>query len=243
MDKAEEYLSKVMELLKKAGIGQKEAIERAAAVSADCIAAGGILHFFGAGHSHMLAEEVFWRAGGLACTNPLLDPAVMLEGGAVKSSMMERLEGLGKIIIDNYDLRAGEVMFVFSTSGRNAVPVDIAIEAKKKGLTVIAITSLPYSGQSTPRNRHGKRLFEVADIVIDTGVDFGDALIDFGAFKAAPGSTVISAALLNAVIARTVELLQAKGEEPPVFVSGNIDGADEKNARTLAKYKNRVRHL
>jgi uncharacterized phosphosugar-binding protein len=241
MNRLEEYFGKIKQLLERIETTQKEPMEKAARMGAEVIARGGVIHFFGCGHSHILCEEVFYRAGGLAPVNPLFAPEVMLHHGAVKHTKMERMEGLAEAILENYDTRQGELIFVISTSGRNAVPVEMAIKAREKGLIVAAVTSLAYSSKTRSRHSSGKHLYEVADIVIDNCVDFGDALLDYGDLKAVPGSTVAGAAVLNGIIARIIELLTEEGIDPPVFISGNIDGADERNIKTLKRYKNRIK--
>ncbi|MDI3535117.1 MAG: hypothetical protein PWQ82_1482 [Thermosediminibacterales bacterium] len=241
--KSREYMDKIWDILRRIKETQLENIEKVSCLMADTVSHGKMLHFFGCGHSLMLCEEVFYRAGGLGCINPLFDTALMVQHGALKSSMVEKQEGYAKWVLDRYELNEGDVITIFSTSGRNPVPIDAAIISKELGLKVIGITSLEYSKKTASRHSSGKNLYQLCDIVIDNCVDFGDALLDFGKFKAVPGSTVAGAFIINSIIAGTIEKLIEKGITPPVLISGNIDGAEKHNEAILKKYKNKVKHL
>ncbi|MTI96306.1 MAG: SIS domain-containing protein [Firmicutes bacterium] len=237
------YYSRISVMLKNTNDSQLQVIKKVAQCKANAIKEDKILHYFGCGHSLMLCEEVFYRAGGLACMNPIFDPGLMVQHGGVKSSHMEKQENYAPFVLDQYNLQAGDIFTVFSTSGRNPVPVDAALYAREKGLTVIAVTSMAYSTRVSSRHSSGKNLHQVADIVIDSGVDYGDALLDYGAFRAIPGSTIVGAFIINAILAETLSLLTKQGFEPPVLISGNIDGGSEKNEKTLAKYRQMIKHL
>jgi uncharacterized phosphosugar-binding protein len=241
----QQYFHRLQETLKQVLATQIGPLERAADLIAGSIARGGVLHLFGCGHSQMLCEEVFYRAGGLAAVNPILDAGLALSAGAVKSSMLERLEGYGKAALSQQDLRPGEVIIVISTSGRNPVPVEVALEARRRGLTVVALTSVAYSQASASRHSSGQRLMDVADIVIDTCGVPGDAVLEHPGVpvRFSPISTVIGAAILNALMAEVVERLVAMGVEPPVFLSGNLDGSDAHNLALVERYKHRVGRL
>ncbi|HYF78920.1 MAG TPA: SIS domain-containing protein [Symbiobacteriaceae bacterium] len=239
------YLREVQRMLAEVAATQGGPISQAADLIAASIADGGVVHLFGCGHSQMLTEEVFYRAGGLACVNPILDAGLALSGGAAKSSQLERMEGYGLVALSQQDLRAGEVMVVISTSGRNPVPVDVALEARRRGLKVVALTSVAYSRAAKSRHSSGQVLCDVADVVIDTCGVPGDAVLGLPgvAVKFSPVSTVIGAAVLNAVMARVVELLVERGVEPPIFLSGNLDGADARNMALVEKYRARAGRL
>lgn len=239
------YLQEVQRMLAEVAETQGEAVCRAADLLAASIAQGGVVHLFGCGHSQLLTEEVFYRAGGLACVNPILDAGLALSGGAAKSSLLERMEGYGLAALSQQDLRPGEVMVVISTSGRNPVPVDVAREARRRGLKVVALTSVAYSRASKSRHSSGQLLCDVADVVIDTCGVPGDAVLEQAGVpvKFSPVSTVLGAAVLNAVMARVVELLVEQGVEPPIFLSGNLDGADARNAALVERYRGRAGRL
>lgn len=207
---------------------------------ADPLAEGRILHYFGPGRSHMLGEELFYRAGGLAPVNAILEPALMVNCGAGKSSKMERLPGLAKIVLDESSVKSGDVI-----SGVNQVPVEMACEAKAAGVKVVALTAVEYSRATPLRNDRNVRLCEVGDVVIDTLVPYGDAAIEVDgvAQKIAPVSTVIGAAIVNAITIGVVENLVARGIDPPIFKSANIPGGMEHNAKLLERYRPMIKSL
>ena len=238
----ETYFEKVGALLRQVLNTEKEKMELAAEKVADCVARGGIVHLFGCGHSHLLTEELFYRAGGLAAVKPVFHEPLMLHEGAVRSSELERQNGYARTFMEEQDIRAGEVMFVLSTSGRNPVPVDAALAAKAKGAYTIGITSLMYSLSQPSRHESGMRLADAVDLVIDNHAPKGDAMLTHVrlGMPFAPASTVLGAAILNATLARAVVLLAERGLEPPVFLSGNIDGADTHNEALIAKYRERI---
>lgn len=221
---------------------QAEAIDSAAQAIAKSIEEGGVIHLFGCGHSHLLCEEVFFRAGGLACIHPILDTGVMLHEGALRASDLERFHGYGTLLMQRQEIRPREVLIVISTSGRNPVPVEVALAGKEKGATVVAITSLAYSASQAARSSNGMRLSDTGDIVIDNFVPPGDAALALPSLQTpfAPVSTVIGTAIVNAMLARAVEILVDKGVTPPVFLSGNLDGADAHNRSLAEKYRARV---
>lgn len=220
-------------------------IQQAAKVIADAIIAGRMLHVFGTGHSHMLAEELFYRAGGLACINPIMEEGLMLHRNAVQSTDLERLEGLASIIFKQQSAKAGDVIIIASNSGRNAANIEMALVAKAHGLSVIAITSLNHAGSSDSRHSSGKKLHEISDIVIDNHGCIGDASVDIAGLdvKVAPTSTVIGAAIVNAIVAEVVELIVKDGKVPEVFASSNTDTGEQYNSQLIQQYKGVVRSL
>ena len=169
------YLHEAARLVGSLLGGQEEAFASAAEAVKRCMAEDGLVYLFGTGHSHMLAEEGHYRAGGLACVAPILASAVMLHEGATASTRMERLPGLAEVILSRYPIGARDVVVVFSTSGVNAVPVEAAKYARAAGATVLAVTSEAYSRQAA---RGRERLAEVASIVLDNRAPPGDASVD-----------------------------------------------------------------
>ncbi len=245
MDKPLEYLRNVQTILNEIISTQTDAIEAAAAAFARTLENGHEIFLFGTGHSHMLAEELFYRAGGLVNIRPVLETALMLHESASKSTEMERLPGYADILFESYGMAPGDLIVIISNSGRNGVCVDLALLAKKAGMTVIALTNLRHSNASVSRHPSGKKLYELADIVLDNCGCVGDAVVYFEALgrNASATSTVTGAAVLNAVTAGCIEQMLAHGFTPEVFCSSNVDGGDEINAALIAKYKNKIRSL
>lgn len=243
MDKT--YLNIIREQLDKLEQTQEQAIDAVAKVCADAIQTGGLLYFFGTGHAHMLCEEPFYRAGGMACVSPILEPSLMLHQGGAKSSALERLPELGSTVVAESGVGEKDVLFLISNSGRNSVPIDGALEGKKRGATTVAITSMAHSSAVTSRHPSGKRLFEVCDYVLDNCGVYGDACIELPGLTQAisPTSTVLGAALINLVMTETVRLLLERSVMPPVFASANTDEGDKANKAVIAEYKKRIRIL
>lgn len=206
-----------------------------------------MIHVFGCGHSHVMAEEAFWRAGGLVPVHPILDPNLTPLGGS-RTSPLERLEGYARVLLTGKELRPGEVMVVFSNSGINALPIEVAVVAKEAGLRVVAVTSLAHSKSVEPRHASGQRLFELADVTIDTHVPKGDAAVDLSevascadGYRVAPLSTAIGALVWNALVAEVAYLRTVAGAEPSFFISQNVPGGDEANEALVSRYRPRNR--
>ena len=237
-----EYLKHIIALLEKLESTQEQTIDRVAAVCANSIQKGGLLYFFGTGHSHMICEEPFYRAGGLACVYPILETDLMLHAGASKSSGYERLEGLGNLAVANAGLGQQDVLFVVSNSGRNCAVIDAAMEAKKRGAVTVAITSMNHTTNVTSRHSSGLNLYQVCDYVLDNGGEVGDAavLLEGMDQKIAPTSSVIDSTLVNLILVNTVERLLEKGIKPPVFMSANTDAGDRANQAILQMYKGKI---
>ena len=240
-----DYLKNITRLLQRLEDTQEFVIDQVASVCAKCIENGGLLYFFGTGHSHMICEEPFYRAGGLACVYPILETDLMLHEGASKSSGYERLEGLGNVVVSNTSLGKGDILFIVSNSGRNCAVIDAALEAKKRGAITVAITSMQHTSQVASRHSGGKNLYEVCDYVLDNGGELGDASVELAGLgqKIAPTSSVIDATLVNLVLVNTAECLLQKGIQPPVFMSANTDAGDEANKAVLQMYKGRIPSL
>ena len=246
---AEQYILEIKKLIEKVEKTQISNIRRAAELIADSIMRDRLVYVFGAGHSHLLAYEVFARAGGLAQMQPILDHGLDFGSGARRQGGFERLPGYARIVIQDYDIRPGDVMIVISNSGRNPAPVEMALEGKKRGVTVIALTSLPHSTSVSSSDPSGKRLFEVADLVLDTGCVAGDALVKLEGLppRVGPGSTVIGALILNAIVVQVAKNLLDRGETPAVAFSGNLEGGQEYNEKvldkTMEKFRGQMRHM
>jgi uncharacterized phosphosugar-binding protein len=200
---------------------------------AETVRGDGIVYLFGSGHSALLALEAAGRAGGFAGVQPIWDPAI---------GRAEQVEGYGSVLARELNWEPRDCLFVISHSGRNPAPIEVAMAGKAAGLPVVGITALDYSKASSSRHSSGKRLFEVVDDVIDTCGVPGDAAIaiDGVAVRTGPTSTIIGAALLDAVIVEAVAILAAAGVEPPLVRSYNLEGSDPINARASARYRGRV---
>jgi uncharacterized phosphosugar-binding protein len=245
MSSSAEYLKEAMRILDEIGSREMENIRASGALVADTLQGGGMLYLFGTGHSHLLAEEVFYRAGGLVRIYPILEEGLMLHNGAAKSTDLERVEGLAAPILNHCGIKSGDALILCSNSGRNALPVEMALLCRKKGVRVIAVTSLAHSESAKPRNRWGKRLFEVADVTIDNHGPVGDAVVWVEGLgqRIGPTSTVAGAAILHMVVAEAVDALLARGARPECFVSSNVDGGDEINAKYIGHYRGVVKPL
>ena len=227
------YLAVTEGLVTRLATTEWPRIEAAAAVITEALATGHVLHAFGSGHSHMLAEELFYRAGGLVRVRPILFEGLMLHVSATLSTTLERLPGLAAALLDDHPMAAGDVLVLASNSGGNAVTVDLARLARDAGVHTIALTSLGHAASPQARATTGSRLHEIADLVIDNGGAVGDAAVDIEglAGRVAPTSTVIGAAIIEALVAEVVERLVARGIVPEVYASSNVAGGDAANAR------------
>ncbi len=200
-----------------------------------------LVYIFGTGHSHMMAEEMHYRAGGLAITVPILAAPIMIHEGAVAGTVYERSKGIVAPIMDRYDIQPGDVLFVISNSGTNAAPLEAAQIGRRIGCTVICITSLAYSSASAAG---GERVADFADIVIDNGIPPGDAVMDIpgSALKAGPVSTAIGASILNAIFVEVAAQLASDGNAP-IYLSANMPGAEENNKKLVERFRPRNQHL
>jgi uncharacterized phosphosugar-binding protein len=226
---AERYFNIVRRLLEKAARTQAEAIARAGQIVTRTIAGGGTLYTFGTGHSHLLAEEPYVRAGGLTRVEAILVPRLMLHEDPEEATALERQEGEATRIMEEHELEKGDTLLVISNSGRNAVPVEMALRAQAQGVPVIALTSLSHSRSVSSRHSSGLRLFEVADVVLDNEGVPGDAALEVEGLpvRIGPTSTVVGAALVNAVVATAVEHLLEEELTPRIFISSNVDGPED----------------
>ena len=239
------YHQAVIRLIDSIARSQRQSLERAAQAIFTSLRAGGVLHVFGSGHSHALAEEAYHRAGGLVPINAIQEVFLTPLTPPRTSGQLERIPGLAKIILDGHDLRPGEVLLVTSNSGINAVPVEVALEGKSRGLTVVALTSLRHSQGVPSRHASGKRLFEIADIVLDNCGEPGDAAVRYEGFQGpvGPTSLLAGAYIINSLTCRVVELYLAQGVTPPVYLSANVPGGDEHNRELEARYRGRISGL
>ncbi|MEG0176459.1 SIS domain-containing protein [Anaerorhabdus sp.] len=217
-------------------------IEQAAEYCANSVASKRLIHVFGCGHSQMFAMEVFYRAGGLVPVNALLVPHLALFPKAKLSTMQERMEGFSNGYLNLCDVHKDDTMIIVSVSGRNGGVVDMALAAKEIGMKVIALTSRQFSDGVTSRHSSGKKLIDVADVVIDIKCVEGDACLEHEKMQAkfTGTSTILGMTIMDMIMARTIELCIEKGTVPPVYVSSNLDKGDAINAEYINQYSNMI---
>ncbi len=227
------FFDKVEEILHKIKETQSDTIKTVAQKLSDILINGGILYTFGAGHSHMLSEEIAGRAGGLMQVRAILEPELMEIQGRGKSTQVERTPGYAKIIFDANAIRKKDALIVISNSGRNPVPVEMAEEAKKAGVLVIALTNLEHSKGVTSRCPNGKKLYEVCDYVFDNCGITGDAALEVKGkpYSIGSTSTIAGSIILQALVVEIIGIMLEKGIEPAILMSGNLDGTDEYNQK------------
>jgi len=242
----ERYIEELQTVLWRIKCEQLNAIAAAGQLVADTLVAGGVIHTFGTGHSHLIADEAFFRAGGIAAINPILDERLIFLKGALESTRAERVAGFAQSLAEREKLTSADAAIIISNSGRNIVPVEMALEMKAHDIKVIAITSVQQSRQSMPLHKSGKRLFEIADVTIDNCVPPGDALLSLPGLDSpiGPSSTVAGAAIINSIMIEAVAESLRRGEPIPVLPSANIDGVTEDTLKELlTSYRGRIRYL
>ena len=229
---AQAYLDRVSEIVSQLGQRQLGQICRAGELVAEAIAAGHDVHAFGSGHSHMLAEEIFYRAGGLARIRPILYGPLMLHEDVLRGTELERQPDLADTLLATHPIQTGDVLIVASNSGASAVSSRLAQRARETGAGVIAVTSLRHASSTAARASELPRVHELADVVLDNGGEVGDAAIEITGLdrRVGPTSTVVGAALINAVVCEAVQILVERGAPPEVLVSSNVEGGDAANA-------------
>ncbi|HVW57145.1 MAG TPA: SIS domain-containing protein [Rhizobiaceae bacterium] len=228
------YFSTLQERLEKVRSTQGEAIEQAAMLCAKSIAAEKLVFTFGTGHGALPALECFPRTGTIVGFRPIVESTMISfhhvwgDMGARQYRFIHAQEGYGKAILRSYQLDPGDAMILFSHSGINAVIMDIAIECKERGIALIGVTSLPHSSVTPSRHSSGKRLFEVADVVVDTGIPLADAALTIEGLDSPVGasSTSVTIAVAHAIVSATAEKLVEQGVEPHVMVSPNTTGKE-----------------
>jgi uncharacterized phosphosugar-binding protein len=238
------YRDQIVAIMDEILSTEGEAWDAAIAAIAATLRAGRLVYVAGSGHSHLLALEVFYRAGGIAAAQAVLDEDLMLHRGAERSTRLERDSGRAAAVLKAAGLTSGDVIIIASNSGRNAYPVELALEAKAAGATVIALTSLRHSRSVTSRHASGKRLFELADIALDNGGVPGDAGLTVPGHPApmGPTSTIVGVWVLNAILAEAVALLARDGIIVDVWQSANSASGDNSSA-LVAKWRERIRGL
>lgn len=245
-DGAKKYIKTIKQLINWVEEEQFENILEASKILTKAVIEKRTIWAFGCTHSSILTAEIFYRAGGLMLINGIFASGMWLnEVPVTKTSKIENLPGYAKILFEEHKIKSNDVLLLFSTSGRNAVPVEMALEAKKRNVIVIAITSMKYSKNVQSRHKSGKKLYEIADLVIDNGAEKGDAAIKLDNFEQKVGSvsTVSGVTILNAIVTQIASNLLDKGIIPPVFMSGNLDNGQKRNDKMLRQYKDVIKYM
>jgi uncharacterized phosphosugar-binding protein len=245
------WMNEARRLLDHIETTQMDAIAEAAAICADTIAAGGLVHLFGSGHSRIPAEEMFPRYGSFPGFHPIVELSMTFHtqivgsNGQRQAMFIEEVEGLAEVILSNFTFGSDDAFIVFSVSGRSAVPVEIAMGARERGMPVIVATSVAESMAAPPRHPSGTRLLDQGDVVIDLGTPPGDALVTLDGLDApvGPGSTLAYAAIVNEIKVRTAELLVAAGKMPPVLAAASVVGEQESKRSFQVAYAEYARRL
>ena len=243
---ARAYFDAAAAALRTVAESEGDAIRRAAALLVEAVLADRSLFAFGASHSFMLVEELVYRTGGLMLVNPVYPHGMNLfVRPLTATSRLERVPGLGAELLAASAAGPDDVLILISTSGRNPVPIDMAMAAAARNIRTIGITSLAYTDRVESRHSSGRKLRDVCEVVIDNGAPYGDAAVAVPGFPqpVGPLSSLTGIAIVNALAAQVVADLVARGVEPPVFMSANLDGGDEYNARLLAANRHRIHYL
>lgn len=221
---------------------EESKIEEASKYCANSVSKDRLIHVFGCGHSQMFAMEVFYRAGGLVPVNALLVPHLALFPKAKLSTIQERVEGFSKGYLELCNVNKEDTMIIVSISGRNAAVIDMALAAKEIGMKVIILTSKKFSEAVSSRHSSGKKLTDVADVIIDIKCVEGDACLSHEKMqdKFTGTSTILGMTVMDMIMARTIELSIELGKIPPVYVSSNLDKGDAINAEYIAQYSNMI---
>ncbi|MET7925653.1 SIS domain-containing protein [Streptomyces sp. NPDC055059] len=241
---AGQYLDAAIGLLRRVRDEEDRNIAAAGTLIADTVADGGRLFAFGAGHSSLAAQDVVYRAGGLALMNLLSVPGVVGVDvmPATLGSALERVDGLAGAVLDSSPVRAGDTLVIISLSGRNSLPVEMAMNARALGLHVIGVTSVAYAEETKSRHASGTFLKDHCDIVLDSKIEVGDAELTYDTVDApfGPASTMVASALMQATMATAAAELADRGIQPPLLRSGNVDGGHEWNGRIFTEYGDRI---
>jgi uncharacterized phosphosugar-binding protein len=245
------WIAEAGALLQRVASSQAEPVERASQWCADAIAADGLVHLFGTGHSRIPVEEMFPRYGSYPGFNPIVELSMTFHtqvvgaNGQRQAMFIERTPGLAEVILGNFSFSPADVLIVFSASGLSAVPVEMARGARARGLRVIAVTSVAQSMSGEPPAELGSRLLDEADLVIDLCTPHADALttIDGLDTPVGPGSTVAAVAIVNAIKVRVAELLTERGTMPPVITRSSVVGEERSRQLFDQAYREHARRI
>ena len=245
------WIAAAGDVLQRISDTQEAAIAEASAWCANAIAGGGLVHLFGTGHSRIPVEEMFPRYGSYPGWHAMIELSMTFIGEGVgtngqrQAMFVERVPGLAEVILSNYEFGPRDTMMVFSASGLTAVPVEMARGARRRGLRVIAVTSVAQSMSAEPDPGAGARLLDEADLVIDLCTPVADALssVENLATPVGPGSTIAAVAIVNSIKVRVAELLTARGQMPPVITRAAVVGQEQSSGLFEEAYKEHARRL
>ena len=228
-----DYCDRIAGGIEKIKKTQIEGITKAASEIAARLGKGGILYVFGSGHSHVLAEEIYMRAGGLIQAKAIVPHELTVDLDMQKSTLMERMDGLAEVVFATNKIRSCDVLLIVSNSGRNPVPVQMAQGAKSRGIFTIALTNLEHSKSVSSRDKSGKKLYELCDVVLDSCGPVGDALVPVPGknFSIAPASTIFGALIIEMLVCSVIETMIEKQTDLFILQSSNVDGNDDHNRR------------
>lgn len=240
----DKYAAYIQQAIASIQANQREKIRQAAHMVKDTLLQDGLIYVFGCGHSHILAEETFYRAGGLVNVAPIFYEPLMLHEGAAESSRLEKQSGLAQQVLAPYHLTQKDLLFCISTSGINAVPVEVAEAVHAMGISTIAICSGAYAADAS-RAPDGRHLYEVVDLWLDNLAPHGDACLapEGSAVPTTPISTITGTFLMNSILAEGMELALKAGADVPAYLSGNIPGGAERNRSWIQQFQPRIHHL
>lgn len=238
------YMIAAMQVLQRIQSTQMDAIEKAAAIFAETIATDGLVHMFGTGHSRIFLEEMYPRHGSFPGFHPIVELSLTFHNqivganGQRQAMFIEHVEGLAKTILRNFVIRKPDSFLIYSNSGVNEVIVEMALEAKASDVPLVVVVSVDHCETASPRHSSGKKLIDVADVVIDNGTPVGDALVKIEglADPVGPGSTIGAAAVTNAIKCAVAEKLTARGVPLHVLTSSALIGVEASNQRFEQSY-------
>lgn len=244
------YLDRIQRLLTTIEEQEAGSIDRAAGILAEKVLDDRLINVIGpGGHSNMGVEEVFWRAGGLAPVNGILDAGTNLIHGAKRSNIVERTPGYAKAVFDAYHLSAGDALVIVNAYGINAMTIDCALECRARGIVSIGVTSTEFADQvprdAASRHPSGLNLYENVDVFVNNHLPMGDSIVPVEGLSQTMGpvSTFANSFVMNLLMIRTAEKLLEQGVTPPVWMSANLPEGDRNNRENEAKYMRRIKHL
>lgn len=245
-----QYLERICKFLQRLHDQESSSIQAAAEMLVEQIKRNRIIYAYGpGGHSNLASQEVFFRAGGLMHVSAMLDEGTLLSGGALRSMAVERTPGYSKIVLDDYGLQEGDLLIIINAYGINSATIDAALEARRRGIKTIGVTSVSHASQTSKDHvaRHPSKgnLHDLVDVVVDSNVPVGDAVVEIDGLeqRVAAISTFANAYLLNSIVAETVQILVEEGLTPPIWTSGNAPGGDGANSQHISAFKGRIKNL